>query len=179
MALDNDEINALYKKLAETRLDTAAGLDCTDTTNGSKLDWKRWDVPMISWDENTTNGTDLVYGKYSYTPYPYQIIPWNQPEISEDGGFIVPGDLASQIKNLLKDTEVFEMYVYDIVLVDTKECEVIHRFENIVAVDEKMAMLEVDLKEAPAFIKQSLKKGEAKLIFKVVGGFDKFKEKGK
>ena len=70
-------------------------------------------------------------------------------------------------------TEVFEMYVYNIILVNTEECEVVQRYENVVAESEKLAMLEIALSlEA----KTLHKKGKIKFIFNQVGGFDRFKK---
>ena len=68
-------------------------------------------------------------------------------------------------------TEVFEMYVYNIILVDTEKCEVVHEFNNIIAESEKMAMLEVVMS---ADTRKLLKQGKLKFIFTLVGGFNKY-----
>ena len=109
----------------------------------------------------TTNGTNIGgWGEYEYIPCEWYC----------DG---MPTSGYLRVENLLKDTEVFEMYVYNIFLVNTEECKVVQQYENIIAESEKMAMLGIvvhpDLKEL-------LEKGKLKVIFNQVGGFDRFKK---
>jgi len=109
---------------------------------------------------NTTNVTSIGgWGEYEYVPYEWY--------------YGMPTSDYWRIENLLKDTEVFEMYVYNIFLVNTEECKVVQQYENIIAESEKMAMLGIvvhpDLKEL-------LEKGKLKVIFNQVGGFDRFKK---
>ena len=78
-----------------------------------------------------------------------------------------------EVEKLLMDTEVFEMYVYNIILVDTEKCEVVQRYEDVVAESEKVAMLEIDLGPNQKVL---LKKGKLKFIFNLVGGFNRFKK---
>ncbi len=73
----------------------------------------------------------------------------------------------------LEDTEVFEMQVYDVIVVDTKECEVLHR-QKVIAEDEKTAMLELNVTEE---IKKLQKKGRVKFIFNQLGGFNRYTRK--
>lgn len=72
-----------------------------------------------------------------------------------------------------KHEEVFEMQVYDVIVVDTKECEVLHR-QQVIAEDEKAAMLELDITEE---IKKKQRKGQAKFIFNQLGGFNRYTRK--
>ena len=76
-----------------------------------------------------------------------------------------------EVEKLLMDTEVFEMYVYNIILVDTEKCEVAQRFDNVFAESEKMAMLDAEISRET---KDLLKKGKVKAIINQVGGFDKY-----
>jgi len=108
----------------------------------------------------TTNGTSIGgWGEYEYVPYEFQ---WY---------YDMPTSGYLRVENLLKDTEVFEMYVYNIILVDTEKCEVVHEFNNIIAESEKMAMLEVVMS---ADTRKLLKQGKLKFIFTLVGGFNKY-----
>jgi len=78
-------------------------------------------------------------------------------------------------EKLLKDTEVFEMYVYDVIVIDTKECEVLHR-QEVIAEDEKDAMLGLDVDEG---IMKLHKKGQVKFILNQLGGFNRYTRKVK
>ena len=77
---------------------------------------------------------------------------------------------SSAYGKILKDMEVFEMQVYEVIVVDTKECEILHR-QEVIAEDEKTAMLELDVTEE---IKRLQKKGRVKFIFNRLGGFDRY-----
>ena len=110
----------------------------------------------------TTNGTSIGgWGEYEYVPYEFQ---WY---------YDMPTSGYLRVENLLKDTEVFEMYVYNIILVDTEKCRVIEQYLSVVAESEKMAMLEIVMSPD---LKELLKKGKLKVIFNQVGGFDRFKK---
>jgi len=74
---------------------------------------------------------------------------------------------------ITKHEEVFEMQVYDVVVVDTKECEVLLR-QQVIAEDEKAAMLELDITDD---IKKKQRKGQAKFIFNQIGGFNRYTRK--
>ena len=74
----------------------------------------------------------------------------------------------------IKDTEVFDMQVYNVIIIDTKKCEVVQNYANIVAENEKMAMLELQLKES---IKEAHKKGQIAFIFVLLGGFNRYTRK--
>ena len=65
------------------------------------------------------------------------------------------------------------MQVYDVIVVDTKECEVLHR-QEVIAEDEKIAMLELDVTPE---IKKLQKKGRVKFIFNQIGGFNRYTRK--
>ncbi|KKM22111.1 hypothetical protein LCGC14_1628670 [marine sediment metagenome] len=116
---------------------------------------------IITWTDGVTTGTYTLPGIYDQT-IPVQEI---RPEI------ISPLERSDSI--LLNTTEVFEMQVYDVIVVDTKECEVLHR-QEVIAEDEKIAMLELDVTPE---IKKLQKKGRVKFIFNQIGGFNRYTRK--
>lgn len=61
------------------------------------------------------------------------------------------------------------MRVYEVIVVDTKECEILKQ-QNVIAKDTETAMLEVDLTPE---IRKQVKKGEIKFIFNELGNFEK------
>lgn len=65
------------------------------------------------------------------------------------------------------------MKVYDVVVVDTKECEILLR-ETVIAEDEKAAMLELPVTDD---IKQKQRKEQIRFIFNEVGGFNRYTRK--
>ena len=118
-------------------------------------------VTIGSTTDNTTMGKwgDMGDGYYRYT------IP--AEETMGDSITIPPINGWNELQ------EVFEMQVYDVIVVDTKECEVLHR-QQVIAEDEKSAMLELDITED---IKKKQRKGQAKFIFNQLGGFNRYTRK--
>lgn len=84
----------------------------------------------VVWTDVTTANVDVDDGWYGYTISADQIV----------GNTISVGTYLP----IIKHEEVFEMQVYDVIVVDTKECEVLHR-QQVIAEDEKAAMLELDI----------------------------------
>lgn len=85
---------------------------------------------------DTTDGTVSVpFGDSGFWDNTVIVSSWStEPAFAEDearSGF-------SQITGITKHEEVFEMQVYDVVVVDTKECAVLLR-QNVIAEDEKAA----------------------------------------
>ena len=116
-----------------------------------------------NWDIMTTDNTWTIESPAIYK----QTIP--AEEINAVGAigvkFIEPFTI----------TEVFEMQVYDVIVIDTKECEVLHR-QEVIAEDEKTAMLELNVTDE---IKKLQKKGRIKFIFNQLGGFNRYSRKVK
>ncbi len=120
---------------------------------------------IITWTDGVTTGTYNLPGIYDHTiPAEEIIIPLAY------GKSILS---SAQIDRGFKYMEVFEMQVYDVIVVDTKECEVLHR-QEVIAEDEKIAMLELDVTPE---IKKLQKKGRVKFIFNQIGGFNRYTRK--
>ena len=97
------------------------------------------------------------------------------PNIGEYEKRADTGIITTTVMNPMfkENTEVFEMTIYDVIVVDTKECEVLHR-QEVVAEDEKTAMLELDVTDE---IKKLQKKGRVKFILNELGGFNRYTRK--
>jgi 5'-3' exonuclease len=84
-----------------------------------------------------------------------------------------------EIKKLLnnKESEKMEnknvMKIYEVIVVDKKECEIIKQ-QKIVAKDTETAMLDLTLENE---VKIKVKKNEIKFIFNELGSFEKVEEK--
>ena len=111
-------------------------------------------------DSVKTTITDNTGGEYWTWEYPFY---WTPPGDSTDipctSGYL-------RCDENIKNTEVFEMQVYNVIVIDTKECEVVEHYPSIVAENEKMAMLELHLGET---ITKMCKKGQIAFIFTLLG----------
>ena len=120
-----------------------------------------------------TGFLDFTTSMIGVNPYVY-VDYWQEIRVPSDCWHYwynsVPAFWTTEIKYF---TEVFEMYVYNIILVDTEKCRVIEQYLSVVAESEKMAMLEIVMSPD---LKELLKKGKLKVIFNQVGGFDRFKK---
>ena len=129
-------------------------------SNADMNDIVKWYDAVDSVKTSTSDNT----GGY-WVEYPYNDIPltWD---------YFTSGYLSWDEN--IKDTEVFDMQVYNVIIIDTKKCEVVQNYANIVAENEKMAMLELQLKES---IKEAHKKGQIAFIFVLLGGFNRYTRK--
>ena len=129
----------------------------------NSIDFGKWR------DEIETSITDNTSGYWFKYPYNDWTPVQGEPLINEIPS--TSGYLSWDEK--IKDTEVFEMYVYDVFVIDTKECEVLHR-QEIIAEDEKAAMLGLDVDDK---IRKLHKKGQVKFILNQLGGFNRYTRK--
>lgn len=115
----------------------------------------------------TINCTDIYYpsttdntwfiGDIHYDPYPF----WRS-------GYMAPSKEDMLVKTQ-KRKEDNLMRIYEVIVVDAKECEIIKE-QNVVAKDTETAMLEVELTPE---MRKKVKKGEIKFIFNELGSFEK------
>lgn len=61
------------------------------------------------------------------------------------------------------------MRVYEVIVIDAKECEILKQ-QNVIAKDTETAMLEMDLTPE---VRKQVKKGDVKFIFNELGSFEK------
>ena len=74
-------------------------------------------------------------------------------------------------KLTIKYEEIYEMQIYDVIIVDTKECKILHR-QAVVVENEKKGMLEIHLTDE---IKQLHKEERVEFLFNWLGGFNRKK----
>ncbi len=80
-------------------------------------------------------------------------------------------DLMNKLdENKLKENE---MQVYEVTVVDKKECEILLE-QKVIARDETTAMLDLELTPE---MRKKVKKGEVEFIFKTIGSFHKISRK--
>ena len=128
----------------------------TDFRTGSSTDWSI-----------TTSSTDNYY----YSIWHQDHSKWDYPNCIVVVEKSI--DWSEILKILNKDQEEKKedniMRVYEVIVVDAKECEILKQ-QNVIAKDTETAMLEVDLTPE---IRKQVKKGEIKFIFNELGNFEK------
>jgi hypothetical protein len=100
--------------------------------------------------------------------------PWNvsYPIVKEDINFEKLNEMIE--KHLNKNTIKEDiMKVFEVVVVDKKECEIILE-KKVIAENTEKAMIDLELTSE---IKQKVKKGEIEFIFKDLGQFERIKPK--
>lgn len=124
----------------------------TDFSTGSSTDWSI-----------TTSNTDNYYYSVWYTDHS----KWDYTSRPVDASV----DWSELMKALNKEEKKEDntMRVYEVIVVDAKECEILKQ-QNVIAKDTETAMLEVDL---TLEIRKQVKKGEVKFIFNELGSFEK------
>lgn len=112
---------------------------------------------------NLTGSTSMWVIDYE----PAQSVPWAWPMEIAAGGSAITAPNKSQ--------EGY-MQIYDVVAVDTKECEVLVTIDGVIAEDEKKAMLELDLDKET---RKKIKQGMVELVFRHIGEFKKYTKRVK
>lgn len=126
----------------------------TDFNSGSSTDW--------SITTSNTNGDYYYRLNYWYDDNS----KWQWPSVDTTASW------EEILKILNKEKEKEEdnlMRVYEVIVVDAKECEVLKQ-QTVIAKDTETAMLEMDLTPE---IRKQVKKGEVKFIFNELGSFEK------
>lgn len=123
---------------------------------------------ITDWTLTTT--TDCVMWTRDYTHIqqnPYWGGPYN--DSPKENSWDIIKTLLEENQRVKNKEEDKLMKVYEVIVVDAKECEVIKQ-QNVIAKDTETAMLEIDL--APE-TRKKVKKGEVKFIFNELGSFEK------
>jgi len=100
-------------------------------------------------------------------------VPWDGPLVNEN-------KLPNNVEEILEQLKIhmegnkMTMNIYEVLVIDRKECTVLTKQDNIIAKDEKSAMLELDLSKE---IKAKVKKDEIVFIFTKKGSFEKLEDK--
>lgn len=133
-------------------------------TGGSTIDWSTVGI-------TTTTTTDNVWstGFMHVDPYPEPWGgSWNPPEKKNNW---------EEIRKILEENEIAQkkkedklMRVYEVIVVDAKECEVLKHETAVIAKDTETAMLDMDLTPE---VRKKVKKGDVKFIFNELGNFEK------
>lgn len=133
---------------------------CT-TTDNTNITWIG--DPLPDWNDYT-----IPY----QVPGHVQTYPYYPPPQKDD-----TEELKRFIENALSEKEVKKeenlMYVYEVTVVDKKECEILHE-QKVIAKDTETAMLELDLTPE---IKKKVRKNLVEFIFNEIGSFKKVDRK--
>ena len=144
-------------------------------------------------DITITNGVPVTTSIYSTgTYYPHVVdhiwigdplpekweplpgcVLWDGPLVNENKLPNNIEEILEQLKTHMEGNKMI-MNIYEVLVIDRKECTVLTKQDNIIAKDEKSAMLELDLSKE---IKAKVKKDEIVFIFTKKGSFEKLEDK--
>jgi hypothetical protein len=120
----------------------------------------------FNWNSNTTwTTTNWIYHPYYGWPQPYT----GDPILGGWETICTPFVCQEKPKEGL-------MKIFDVLVVDKKECKVLTEQKNIVAKDRETAMLDLDLTPE---IREKVKSGLVEFIFNEKGQFTKIERKVK
>jgi len=131
---------------------------------GDPLPWQQPYIgdPMPNWPDYTTPWTP---GRIDIAPY---VAPYIPPDNTQK-------ELVEKMKELLekhletKKSKEDVMKIFEVYVIDKKECEVLLK-KDVIAADKEKAMLELDLTPE---IRKKVKKNEIEFIFSEKGQFTK------
>jgi hypothetical protein len=143
-----------------------------------------WTDGSITDNANTTWISDPHYPQAPYIGDPLPPSNNTYPTLSYPYYYQVPdkqdgGKLREEIERLLdvykqeNKKEKNVMKIYEVIVVDAKECEILKK-QDVIAKDTESAMLELDL---TLEIRKKVKKDEVKFIFTEKGSFTKVEKK--
>lgn len=155
-------------------------------------DNKHWDNSSITTISSTNNCTDWTYAVYPYYGSPYGVgdpmpitvypdytlcpsvwypVPVEKEELDEEKFKKIIQEAFDRQKTNKKEENI--MKVFDVIVVDKKECEILME-KKIIAKDSETAMLELDLTPE---IRKRVKKNQIEFIFRDVGQFNRLERK--
>jgi hypothetical protein len=152
--------------------------DILNISDSSTINISSDDTNRFTIDSNTfyidDNSSGLSTGWYWSQPkyeYPYED-PYKDIGLGSKADQIL-AELAKQsgIRKLEKEENL--MKVFEITVVDKKECEILSQ-HKVIAKDSETAMLDLDLTPE---VKKKVKKGQVEFIFNELGSFERIKDK--
>jgi hypothetical protein len=153
------------------KLTTSNGTDITAWTDGGTLVYPNnehyWGDPIDKIP------CQPQIGKSEITPYPWiRTYPYsNGSDFDEDKFKKLIENANKEEKNKTKEENL--MKVFEVTVIDRKECEIIHE-QKVVAKDKEIAMLDLNLTPE---IKKKVKKNLIEFIFNEIGTFTKVERK--
>lgn len=139
----------------------------TDSTSWKLSTWIGDPIPYDTTIPYPSTGIDTGCNKI-YPYYPYQ--PIKEDETDKSKEFIK--DALSK-RNEQKIEEENLMKVFEVTVIDRRECEILHE-QKVIAKDKETAMLELNLTPE---IKKKVKKDLIEFIFNEIGSFTKAERK--